>query len=125
MLARLGWRLLALFFVLLGLIGVIVPGMPTTVFMLLATWAASHGWPALHDWLLHHPRFGPSIRQWRSQRAIPRRAKWLAALSMLVSMGLICISSAPVWVKWSVPLMMCCVLVWLWSRPDAQRGHFS
>ncbi|KAF0809994.1 hypothetical protein A167_01295 [Alcanivorax sp. S71-1-4] len=122
MVRRWCWRLLALLFVGLGLIGVIVPGMPTTVFMLLGAWAASHGWPALHDWLLAHPRFGPPIHHWREQGAVPRRAKWLATVTMTLSMPLICVSAAPLWVKWSVPSLMCAVLLWLWSRPE-YRGN--
>ncbi|MGJ3257655.1 MAG: DUF454 family protein, partial [Alcanivorax sp.] len=38
------WRSTAILFVLLGMIGVVVPGMPTVVFLLLAAWAGSHGW---------------------------------------------------------------------------------
>ncbi|MGB1922749.1 MAG: YbaN family protein, partial [Alcanivorax sp.] len=59
------WRSLAMLFVLLGMIGVVVPGMPTVVFLLLAAWAGSHGWPQLERWLLQHPRHGGHIRQWR------------------------------------------------------------
>lgn len=112
------WRCLALFFVLLGLIGAVLPVMPTTVFMLLAAWAAGKGWPSLHDWLLSHPRYGPSIRSWQQHRAVPRRAKWLAGIMMTFSMLLICLSAAPVLVKWLVPSLMCVVLLWLWTRPD-------
>lgn len=118
MVMRLCWRLLALVFVALGLIGVVVPGMPTTVFMLLGAWAAARGWPALHDWLLAHPRYGPPIRDWRAHGAVPRRAKWLATAMMTLSALLLALSSAPLWVKAGVPLMMAAVLVWLWCRPE-------
>lgn len=122
MLIRLCWRILALLFVGLGLIGVVVPGMPTTVFMLLGAWAAARGWPALHDWLLAHPRFGPPIRDWREHGVVPRRAKWLALLMMSASVLLLALSAAPLWVKWGVPPVMAVVLVWLWSRPEAPAG---
>ena len=118
MLRRLGWRMLALTFVALGFIGAVLPGMPTTVFMLLAVWAASKGWPPLADWLLNHPRFGPPIHNWQTHRAIPRRAKWLAGISMLVSMPIICLTAPSAWVQWLVPSAMCLVLLWLCSRPE-------
>lgn len=116
------WRGLAIIAVMLGFIGVIVPGMPTTVFMLMGAAAASRGWPALHDWIVNHPRFGPPIRQWYEHRAIPRKAKWLALVSMLLSMWIICVSAGAIWVKWLVPSLMTLVLIWLWTRPEIK--HF-
>ena len=57
------WRMLALLTLLLGLIGVFVPGLPTVPFLLVAAWAGGHGWPALERWLLAHPKHGPAIRR--------------------------------------------------------------
>ena len=112
------WRSLAMLFVLLGMIGVVVPGMPTVVFLLLAAWAGSHGWPQLERWLLQHPRHGGHIRQWREHGAIPRRAKCAASTMMLISIALISLSSAPDYVKIGVPLLLCGVLLGMWRRPE-------
>ncbi|ACE86301.1 YbaN family protein [Cellvibrio japonicus] len=117
------WRCLALVAVALGLIGVIVPGMPTTVFMLMGAAAASRGWPALHDWLLSHPRFGPPIQHWRNYGAVPRKAKWMALITMLLSMWMICSSATALWVKWSLPSLMSAILLWLWTRPECPRKN--
>ncbi|KGK41167.1 hypothetical protein LH51_16895 [Nitrincola sp. A-D6] len=115
------WRLLALFFIALAFIGVILPGFPTTIFVLLAVWASANAWPRLHAWLLAHPRFGPLISQWQTHRAIPRRAKWIAALSMLLSTFLLFSSSAPLWVKCAAPTLMALVMIWLASRPEMPK----
>ena len=112
------WRSLAMLFVLLGMIGVVVPGMPTVVFLLLAAWAGSHGWPQLERWLVQHPRHGGHIRQWREHGAIPRRSKCAASTMMLISIALISLSSAPDYVKIGVPLLLCGVLLWMWRRPE-------
>jgi uncharacterized membrane protein YbaN (DUF454 family) len=114
----LAWRTLALLCVLLGFIGIFVPGLPTVPFLLVAAWAGGKGWPALEQWLLNHPRHGPPIRRWRDHRAVPRRAKWLASLMMLASTGLIAISTAPLALKLGVPALMFAVAVWLWQRPE-------
>ena len=50
------WRCLVVIFVILGFIGVLLPGMPTTVFLILAAWAASKGWPQMDAWLINHPK---------------------------------------------------------------------
>ncbi|MFN5164972.1 MAG: YbaN family protein [Pseudomonadota bacterium] len=112
------WRLLAATSLLLGLVGVFVPGLPTVPFLLLAAWAGGKGWPALEAWLLAHPRHGPAIRRWRDHRAVPRRAKWLASATMLASAALIGLSSAPAWLKLGMVLLLACVATWLWRRPE-------
>jgi uncharacterized membrane protein YbaN (DUF454 family) len=104
--------------VVLGLVGVLLPGLPTVPFLIVAAWAGGRGWPALEAWLLNHPRWGPGIRRWRDHGAIPRRAKWTASGMMLLSAGVIWWSAAPLAVKIAVPLVMAAVAAWMWRRPE-------
>jgi uncharacterized membrane protein YbaN (DUF454 family) len=117
-LAVLLWRALALGSVALGLVGIVLPGLPTVPFLILAAWAGGKGWPALEAWLLNHPRWGQGIRRWRDHGAIPRRAKWAATGMMAVSAGVIGWSAAPLAVKIGVPLVMAAVAWWMWLRPE-------
>ncbi|WP_339899480.1 YbaN family protein [uncultured Gilvimarinus sp.] len=119
MLVRLAWRVLALVFVGLGLVGAVVPGLPTTVFLLLGAWASSHGWPELNRWLLTHPKFGPPIKQWQNHRAVPRQAKYAAAAMMSISAILIFWSAIFTWVKVLLIGLMVSVLFWLCTRPES------
>jgi uncharacterized membrane protein YbaN (DUF454 family) len=116
---RLLWRTLALLSLLLGFIGIALPGLPTVPFLLLAAWAAGKGWPALETWLLAHPRFGPGIRSWREHGAVPRRAKWLASVMMAASAVALALSSLPLAAKIAIPALMATVAIWLWRHPDA------
>jgi len=116
--ALLLWRTLALACVALGVIGLFLPVLPTTPFLLAAAWAAGRGWPQFEAWLLSHPHLGPPILRWRHHRAVPRRAKWAASLTMAASVGLIAVSSAPQPLKWLVPLFLLVVALWLWRRPE-------
>lgn len=79
---------LAYIFTGLALIGVVVPGLPTFPFLLLAAWAATRGSRRLHDWLYNHPRFGPSLARWRDERAISRRSK-ITAIALIIASWLI------------------------------------
>jgi uncharacterized protein len=115
----LAWRTLALACVVLGLVGIFVPGLPTVPFLLVAAWAGGRGWPALERWLVDHPRHGPPIRRWRERGAVPRRAKWAASATMVASTALIALSAAPLAFKLGVPALMACVAAWLWMRPEA------
>jgi uncharacterized membrane protein YbaN (DUF454 family) len=73
----LGWAALAL-----GAIGVVLPGLPTTPFLLVAAFAFGKGSPRMRAWLIDHAHLGPPIRDWEERGAISPRAK-LLALSMM------------------------------------------
>ncbi|MFZ3128632.1 MAG: YbaN family protein [Rhodoferax sp.] len=117
-LVLLAWRALALLCVVLAGIGVVLPGLPTVPFLLVAAWAGGHGWPRLERWLLAHPRLGPPIHRWRAHGAVPRRAKWFASGMMVVSTVVIALSAAPLAAKLGVPGVMLATAIWLWRRPE-------
>jgi len=75
-----GWLMFAL-----GFIGAFLPGLPTTVFMIIALWSFSKGSESMHHWLYHHPRFGPALRDWDQYRMIPIKAKITAYVMMSIS----------------------------------------
>lgn len=108
----------ALICVVLGLIGAVVPGMPTTVFILMAAWAAVRSSPRLHRWLYAHSIFGPLLRNWDAGGKISRRTKWTATASMLFSAVVIVYFSSKLWLTAMTLGIMGCVLLWLWLRPE-------
>jgi uncharacterized membrane protein YbaN (DUF454 family) len=96
-LARGVWLALGLTCVALGFIGAVVPLMPTTVFLILAVACFARSSPRLETWLLDHPRFGPTLRAWRQERAIPRPAKIMACLGMTLGLFLFWWGAHPRW----------------------------
>lgn len=106
--------------VVLGLIGAVVPGMPTTVFILMAAWAAMRSSPKIHGWLYAHATFGPILRNWDEGGQVSRRVKWTASASMLFSSALIFYLSVKPWLTGLALTVMACVLVWLWLRPEPE-----
>ena len=113
------WRFLAVGCVALAVLGAVLPVLPTVPFLIVAAWAGGKGWPQLERWLLEHPRHGPAIRRWRDHRAVPRRAKWMAALMMAASGSMLVFSPVAPWIKVAVPALMLGVAIWLWRHPDA------
>ena len=66
----LGWVCVSL-----GFIGIFVPGLPTTIFLIIALWAFTKSSKKLRFWLLNHKRFGPILRNWQEHKVVPHRAK--------------------------------------------------
>ncbi len=103
----------------LALAGVALPLVPTVPFALLAAWAFARSSPELEARLLAHPRLGPSIRAWRERRAIPRRAKALAGLSVAASGTAIWATGPSISVAAAATLVLAAVAAWIGTRPIA------
>ena len=116
------WLLLAFSVLCLGLgvLGIFVPGLPTTVFILLAAWAAARSSPRLHAWLWYHPLFGAMLRNWAEGGCVARRAKWSATALMALCAGVLFMVSTRWWTAAVAIGCMAAVLVWLWRRPEPQ-----
>ena len=114
------WCLLALavFSLVLGVVGIFLPVLPTVPFLLLAAWAAGHSSPRLSHWLESHPRFGSQITQWRRAGVVRRRAKWSATILMSISAASTVWLVRAHWATLVMAAMMACVLLWLWQRPE-------
>jgi len=65
----------------------VLPGLPTTPFLLVAAACFVRSSQRLYDRLLAHPVFGPLVRDYREGKGIPVRAKWLALITMVVFVG--------------------------------------
>jgi uncharacterized protein len=89
---RLAWISLGILCVGLGVLGAVLPVLPTTPFLLVALWAFSRSSARLEAWLLAHPRFGPRLVAWRRDRAIPLAVKLTAWGSMLASLTLLVVA---------------------------------
>lgn len=83
------WAAAGFLFVGLGFVGIVLPVLPTTPFLILAAACFARSSPRMEAWILGHPRFGPLVRDWQARGAIPRRAKQIALISMAGSLALL------------------------------------
>jgi uncharacterized protein len=74
--------------VALGIIGVFIPGLPTTVFVITASYLFARSSPALEAWLERNRWLGPPLQCFRETGGIPRRSKALALVSMWTGLGI-------------------------------------
>jgi len=112
------WWLLAWTALALGVVGIVVPGLPTVPFVLLSAFAAARGSDRLHAWLLAHPRFGPMIRDWQAQGAVSRKAKWMATAMMAVAAVVMFLTAPAWWMAATGTAIMAVTATWLWLRPE-------
>ena len=82
------WIALGLLFLLLGGIGVVLPLLPTTPFVILAAACFARSSPRMHGWLLRSELFGPILRDWENNKCVSRRVKRLALFMMVVVGGI-------------------------------------
>ena len=103
----------------LGVAGIFLPVMPTTVFLLIAAWAFSRSSHRFHRWLYEHPRLGRPIRDWHAHRVIPVRAKLLAVTMMSASVTILAVF---VNAHWALPvgvgLLLAAIAAYILSRPS-------
>jgi hypothetical protein len=80
---RAAWIVLGLLSVAVGAIGIVVPGLPTTVFFIIAAACFARSHPRLERWVLDLPRIGPAVERYRAGLGMPLRAKYWA-IGMIV-----------------------------------------
>jgi uncharacterized membrane protein YbaN (DUF454 family) len=112
------WLAAGVLALVVGAVGIFLPVLPTTPFVLVAAWCFSQGSTRCERWLLEHPQFGPLVRQWRATRAVPLRAKQLAGV--LMALGAVWGAWVlPASVGW-IPAVVCAAVGWwLWRLPTA------
>lgn len=93
-----------------GAVGLVIPGLPTTIFIIFAAWCFARSNPKLEQRLLEHPRLGPPLIAWREDRSISMPHKILAISMIALSVALFSLfTSLLAWVKWL--LALCCATV--------------
>ena len=107
---------------LLGLIGVLLPGLPTTPFVLLAAACYAKASPRLHAALLQHRLTGPMLRDWEQHRSLTRRTKTIAVVSMLVMVSFSIWSFQHRPIAQAVLLVLGAIGAWVVLRIPTRRG---
>ncbi|GJL63536.1 MAG: hypothetical protein NPIRA04_21900 [Nitrospirales bacterium] len=108
-----GWISLAL-----GFIGIFLPILPTTPFIILAAYCFSKSSPQLHHCLIHQPTLGPMIQNWEQHGSISKRAKVTATVTMVLffSFTLFMLSVGTL-LKALLLGIAAGVLIFIWTRP--------
>ena len=112
-LISLGWLCVGL-----GFVGVFVPGIPTTIFLIIALWAFTKSSEKLRHWLLNHKRFGPILNNWQEHKVVPLRAKILMVLLMSLAVILFYYSSQSLILTIGLTIILVSVAIYVIFLPS-------
>ena len=114
------YRVLGLFFLGAGTLGIFVPLLPTVPLWILAAFLFTRSSPALQKKIYAHPQFGETVKQFVEDGVLSRQNKRFAiagaSASSLISLALI---QPPPYLVWTVVMIMITVVVWLATRPES------
>ncbi len=114
---RIFWLLAGLLFVCVGAIGIVLPLLPTTPFLLLATYCFARSSERLNNWLLHHPRFGPLIRNWQRYGGIDTKSKQVSVGLILLTPIVTLLIGVPWWALAAQIVVLAGAAAFIVTRP--------
>ncbi|TKT76371.1 YbaN family protein [Aquamicrobium sp. LC103] len=118
-----GYIALGCLMLLLGIIGALLPVMPTTIFLILAAWCFGRSSPRLEAWMLDHPRFGRVLRDWSATGAMPFAAKLMACGGMAAGYALFWLTVEPAaWLATLVAGLVLGCAGYVAARPNRVRA---
>lgn len=110
--------LLAYLCLVLAILGIVLPGMPTVPFLLLTAWFAARGSERLHRWLYAHPHLGALLINWEQQGAVSRHSKRIAVVLLSISWGILYWRIDNRWLLAGLALLFVAVAAFLLTRPE-------
>ena len=103
---------------ILGCVGIVLPLLPTTPFILLAAYCFSRSSERLHQWLITHPQMGPLIQDWQQDGSISKTAKTKATVLIIGTFAVtFAVVNVGLMVKGVILLIGIGVLTFIWTRP--------
>lgn len=106
--------------VILGIIGVVLPIMPTMPFLLIASWCFTRSSPRFHHWLNNHRIFGPPLKQWEERKAISPFVKIFTVISITGGgLSFFMILHPPLWIFLPIIVILLLIAIYIVTRPSS------
>ena len=104
-------------------VGVIVPGIPFSIFLVFAAYCFAKSSPRMHKWLYNHKYFGPFLTNWVQKRVFPTKGKYAMVIVMSSSLAFLWFTTGNInAVLWSGGFMAL-VAIWAWRYPGTVEEH--
>ena len=120
---RILWLLAGLTSVAIAAVGVVLPLLPTTPFLLVAAFAFARSSERLHNWLREHRSFGPLINNWHRDGSIDRKVKRIAIIVILMTPVITWLFGAALWMIVCQITVLSAAAVFILTRPLPSENH--
>ena len=112
------YLLLGFLFTGIGLVGAYVPGLPTTIFMIIAAWFFAQSSPRFRNWIMEHPRFGKIVNNWYDKMIFPLSAKIAMVVTMMISLAVTLLITGNWVLTFGIGVCMAAVIFWATRYPS-------
>ena len=117
------WIILGFMSLGMAYLGVILPGLPYSPFIVFAAYCFAKSSPRMHNWIMNHKLFGPFINNWNQKRVFPLKLKFFMLASMSVSLILMYTSGVPARGIVYTGIFMALVAIWAWRFPSTVEEY--
>jgi len=104
-------------------LGVILPGLPYSPFIVFSAYCFAKSSPRLHNWIINHRIFGKFLNDWNTKRVFPLKLKFFMLASMTTSLVLMYTGGVPARGIIYTGIFMLCVAIWAWRYPSTSEEH--
>ena len=121
---RVVWLSIGMIFTAVGMVGIIVPGLPTTIFMILAAGCFFRSSTKMYRWVISHPLFGDQVLRFRKGEGMPKKAKYLSILTMwtfIMFAVFIGLPDLAAWIKSFIVLSGATGTFYIIKQPDLKK----
>ena len=108
----------------IGMIGIIVPGLPTTIFMILAAGCFFRSSRPMYQWVVSHPIFGKHVLRFRKGEGMPQKAKYISIITMwgfVVFAVFFALPGSIIWIKYFILLSAVTGTFYIIKQPDFEK----
>lgn len=113
------WLLFGIIFLGMAYIGLILPGIPFSIFLVMAAFAFSKSSDKMHNWIYNHKKFGPFLTNWKEYRVFPKKMKYVMILVMTSTLVFTYVTTGNIMAVVYSGSFMLLVAIWAWRYPSS------
>lgn len=100
-------------------IGIVTPGIPFSIFLVMAAFCFSKSSERMHNWIYNHKIFGPFLTNWKDKRIFPKKMKYVMVLMMASTLVLTFVFTGNLTAILYSGIFMALVAIWAWKYPSS------